>query len=417
AYNSVVLASYVMAGYGGYLLSLHTLTRVWPAGARNLRLPAFVGGLVFTMSPFHMAHLLGHMQVFSMTWPVFYVLWLLRTLRPWSTTATPSPHLRRDVILCAFFLLLATLVALYHTLYLLIFTGVTLLWTLVYRWRLRPPNPSLKIHPSSFILHPFLLVLAIGLVFGLTSAPLLLPMMRDASARPDLETGLAQNITLSADLLAYVTPSEMHPLWGAWARSIADNFSTTTSERLIFAGFVPLLLAGYSIVRAWTSPVVRFWTVMIAVYFGLSLGPFLHINGQIVTLGGWRLPLPYLLLYHTIPFLDLTRSLSRYNLMFMLGLGVLVALALARLTGRLPSTRRAGLGLLAAGLICFEFLAAPYPLSPITIPPFYFDLAAQPDRFTIAELPMNWDRPTPLLHQTVHGRPLLTAYTSRDNPL
>ncbi|MCB0167438.1 MAG: hypothetical protein KDI79_24625 [Anaerolineae bacterium] len=154
------------------------------------------------------------------------------------------------------------------------------------------------------------------------------------------------------------------------------------------------------------------------------MGPFLHINGQIVTLGGWQLPLPYLLLYYTVPFLDLTRSLSRYNLMFMLGLGVLVSLALARLTNPQPATRpvppparRFGLPLLAAALICFEFLAAPYPLSPIHIPQFYFDIAAQPDRFTLAELPMNWDRPTPLLHQTVHGRPLLTAYTSRDNPL
>ena len=425
AYNSVVITSYVMAGYGGYLLSLHTLTRFSPAGSRSLRLAAFVGGLVFTMSPFHMAHLLGHMQVFSMTWPVFYVLWLLRTLKPWATTDAPSPHLWRDIILCAFFLFLATLVALYHTLYLLIFTAVTLLWTIIYRWRLITQNSSPKIHHSSFIIRPFLVVLAIGLLFGLVSSPLLLPMMRDASARPDLETGLVQNITLSADLLAYVTPSEMHPLWGEWARSIADNFSTTTSERLIFAGFVPLLLAGYIIIRAWASPIVRFWTVMIAVYFVLSLGPFLHINGQIVTIGGWQLPLPYLLLYYTVPFLDLTRSLSRYNLMFMLGLGVLVSLALARLVNPLPATRPVRFAtrspyritFLVVALICFEFLAVPYPISPINIPQFYFDIAAQPDRFIIAELPMNWDRPTPLLHQTVHGRPLLTAYTSRDNPL
>ncbi|MCB0227333.1 MAG: hypothetical protein KDI02_26790, partial [Anaerolineae bacterium] len=209
------------------------------------------------MSPFHMAHLLGHMQVFSMTWPVFYVLWLLRTLKPWATTDAPSPHLWRDIILCAFFLLLATLVALYHTLYLLIFTGVTLLWTLIYRWRLHAQHSSFITHHSSFLYRPLVIVLAIGLLFGLVSSPLLLPMMRDASARPDLETGLVQNITLSADLLAYVTPSEMHPLWGEWARSIADNFSTTTSERLIFAGFVPLLLAGYIIIRAWASPIVR----------------------------------------------------------------------------------------------------------------------------------------------------------------
>jgi hypothetical protein len=75
------------------------------------------------------------------------------------------------------------------------------------------------------------------------------------------------------------------------------------------------------------------------------------------------------------------------------------------------------LPLLAALLICFEFLPIPYPISKIDTPPFYFDLAQQPEDFVIAELPMNWDRPTPMLYQTVHGKRLLTAYTSRDNPL
>ena len=411
AYNGVVFASYVMAGYAGYLLALYTLSRFFPQGACGLRSAAFVSGLVFTMAPFHMAHLLGHMQVFSMAWPAFYVLWLLRTLQPWTTDSRPAPHLWRDVFLTALFLVLATLVALYHTLYLLIFTGVTLLWIMVYRWRSGAG-------PSAFFFRPVLIVAAVGLVFGVAVSPLLVPMILDASARPDLETGLVQNITLSADLLAYVTPSEMHPLWGAWATSIADNFSTTTSERLIFAGFVPLLLAGYIIMRGRRSPIVRFWTLMIAVYFVLSLGPFLHINGQIVTLGGWQLPLPYLLLYYTVPFIDLTRSLSRYNLMFMLGLGVLVSMALARLTNAQSAARRPyWITGIAAALICFEFIAVPYPISTIDTPQFYFDIAAEPDDFVVAELPMNWDRPTPLLHQTVHGRPLLTAYTSRDNPL
>jgi hypothetical protein len=62
-------------------------------------------------------------------------------------------------------------------------------------------------------------------------------------------------------------------------------------------------------------------------------------------------------------------------------------------------------------------VAAPYPVSPIEIPQFYTEIADNKDDYTIAELPMNWDRPTPLLHQTVHGKRLLTSYTSRDNPL
>ncbi|MFN8458216.1 MAG: hypothetical protein U0401_26790 [Anaerolineae bacterium] len=437
AYNSVVLVSFTLAGYGGYLLSLHTLTRLKFPASPGLRPAAFVGGLIFTMSPFHMAHLLGHMQVFSMIWPPFYVLWLLRTLTPLRLCplSAPAPPLKGEggltggeifpfpgrrgvggeVVLTSLFLILATLVDWYHTLYLLLFTGLALLWTF-------------NVQRST--LRPLWLVLAIGLIFGLVVSPLLIPMLRAARTTPELQTGLEQSITLSADLLAFALPSEMHPLWGRWAASIAQNFSTTLSERLIFAGFTPLTLAILAIIRHWRQRLIQFWTLCATAFFILALGPYLHLSGNIIKLGDWPIPMPYLLLYHTIPFIGLTRSLSRYDLMVMLALGVLAAIGVrvasstvAEETGspppapRLPLPASRLLPFLAALLICFEFLAVPYPISKIDTPPFYFDLAAQPGDFTIAELPMNWDRPTPMLYQTVHGKRLLTAYTSRDNPL
>jgi hypothetical protein len=441
AYNSVVLVSFTLAGYGGYLLSLHTLTHLSrakgslrPFGSQAELLPAaFVGGLIFTMSPFHMAHLLGHMQVFSMIWPPFYVLWLLRTLEPWLSPSAREgstlPKKGRDVGLTCLFLILATLVDWYHTLYLLIFTGLVLIWMLGQR----VTRSTFNIQPVTLnaFLRPFWLVLLIFLGFGLVLSPLLVPMIRAARSTPELQTGLDQSITLSADLLAFILPSELHPFWGAWATTIANNFSSTLSERLVFAGFVPLALAVFAMIRCWASSIVKFWSFITAAFFIRALGPYLHIGGKIVTLGGWPLPLPYLLLYYTVPFIRLTRSLSRYDLMVMLGLGVLAAVALAHLTTPAadkkqrssfairysPFTIHYWLPLLATLLICFEFLPLPYPISKIDTPPFYFDLAREPGDFTIAELPMNWDRPTPMLYQTVHGKRLLTAYTSRDNPL
>ena len=249
-------------------------------------------------------------------------------------------------------------------------------------------------------------------------SPLLLPLVQNAGRRPDLDTGLFQNITLSADLLAFVLPSEMHPLWGEWAAGIAANFTSTTSERLIFAGFVPLVLGLLALLRGWHYVAVRFWALITGVFVVMALGPFLHLNGQILSVAGWQIPLPYLALYYTVPFINLTRSLSRYDLMVMLGLGVLAAVGLLLLNDRLKHRLKnnALLPLIAALLICFEFLPAPYPVSTIDTPQFYHDIGADPADYTIAELPMNWDRPTPMLHQTVHGKRLLTAYTSRDNP-
>ena len=423
AYNSVVVFSFVFAGYGGYLLSLYTLTRLDLPLRAGLRPAAFVGGLVFTMAPFHMAHLLGHMQVFSLMWPPFYALWLLRTLEPWPA-ARPDRRWRRALI-SGLFLVLASLVDWYHTLYLLLFTALVLGWTLAQRWRglsARFHTPTGRL-PAQPLLQPVWLVAVIGLVFVVLLSPLLIPMIRDAGSRPDLQTGLAENVALSADLLAFVTPSELHPLWGEWAKTFAGRFSSTTSERLIFAGYIPLALALLALVKYWPHRVILFWGLVTLLFFILALGPYLHVSGDIVTINGWQVPLPYLLLYHTVPFIGLTRSLSRYDLMIMMSLGVLAAIGAYRFTPGKAQRAKTGRGsrqwlpYLAAGLICFEFLAVPYPISRIDIPPFYREISADPGDYTIAELPMNWDRPTPLLHQTVHQKRLLTAYTSRDNPL
>ncbi|MEZ4620930.1 MAG: hypothetical protein R2867_36230 [Caldilineaceae bacterium] len=85
AYNAVVFLSWSLAGYGVYLLVLWLLRTnrdlapsVLPV---NQVLAAFIAGAIFTFSPFHMAHLLGHMQVMSLQWIPFYTLYLLRGIQ------------------------------------------------------------------------------------------------------------------------------------------------------------------------------------------------------------------------------------------------------------------------------------------------------------------------------------------------
>lgn len=415
AYNAVVLFHFTLAGYGLYLLARYTLARL---GFRDgpARWGAFAGGLVFTFSPFHMAHLLGHMQVFSLAWPPFYLLALLRALDTWRTeNRLPG----RALALSGLFLLLATAVDWYQTLYLLLFTGLALIWAL---WAARRDRQR----PLRELLRPVLGLIVVGGLFGLVSAPLIVPMAREALTADYMKPTFEQNVSLSADLLAFVTPSELHPLWGRWATALAEKFPATTSERLVFAGFVPLGLAILAGLRRRRSRLVQFWLLFTIAFLTLALGPYLHIVGQIVRWGATPLPLPYLLLYKTVPFISISRSLSRFDLMVMMGLGVLAAAGAATLIEGVagaqarrsrPLAPAAGVGLSLCLLIVFEFLAIPYPMSPVDTPPFYFELAREDGDYVIANLPMNWDRPTPLLYQTTHGKRLLTAYTSRNNPL
>ena len=86
AYNSVVLFSFTLSGYGAFLLARWVLRPRTQPEMRNEDGPgqsarwwaALVAGTIFTFAPFHFAHLLGHMQVFAYQWVPFFVLALLR---------------------------------------------------------------------------------------------------------------------------------------------------------------------------------------------------------------------------------------------------------------------------------------------------------------------------------------------------
>src|SRR5687767_993700 len=70
-YNIVLLLTFVLAGYGTFLLCHYVTGSKWGS---------FVGGCVFAFSPYHFAHLYGHMNLASLQWIPFYVLLLLRAI-------------------------------------------------------------------------------------------------------------------------------------------------------------------------------------------------------------------------------------------------------------------------------------------------------------------------------------------------
>ncbi|MFQ6015122.1 MAG: hypothetical protein ACE5NP_06740 [Anaerolineae bacterium] len=414
AYNFVVLFSFVVSGYGVYLLACYLLTHAQATTqARHpyLRLAAFICGLIFAFSPFRFAHLLGHMQVFSSEWVPFYALFFIKGLDRMAQGRSSASGFR-DLASTAwkptFFLILATLCDWYQTLYLALFSVLYLLhrvWQSRQFWR------------------PVAQVALIGVLFTLAFSPLLWTMLGEARVNQEVGRPYEETVTLSADLLAFLTPNELHPLWGEPVRGWADRFTSTTAERTVFSGYLPMLLALFGAVKG--KKRARFWLASLLLFFILALGPVLHVGGRTTfTQLGITIPLPYLLLYRLVPFMKIARSVSRFDMMVMLSLAILAGYGISyvMLKGRgwLLRSNLARTGILAGclgALILFEFLSIPYPLSPPEIHPFYRDLSRQPGEFAILELPMNWDRPAQLLYQTVHGKRLISAYTSRANLL
>ncbi len=387
SYNFVVLFSFVIGGYGTYLLALHIIK----AGTRGSdHLVAFLAGVIFTFSPFHFAHLLGHMQVISLEWLPFYVLALVKSLT--SEEMRPVSH----IALPALFFVLTALCDWYFALYLLVFTVLYLGYRI---WAQRQLRKT--------VVRAGLILLLSGIILS----PLLVPIVREAVHVPTyLFSPFDTTVRLSADLLAFITPNEFHPFWGQAAAHLSEAFTSSTAERMVFAGYIPLALAGYAL---WSRRRQgAFWVASGLTFFVLCLGPYLHIAGREMSI-----PLPYLALYRFLPLFRIARSVSRFDVMVMLSLAPLAALGLQQLVAPLTEPRRKVMALAVVGLVCFEFLPAPYPLSEVEVPPFYKTLAIDDEEYAILELPMNWDRPAHLLYQTVHRKPIIAGYVTRPNPL
>lgn len=432
-YNLIMLLGFLLAGYGAFLLC-HYLT--------GSRWASFVGGIVFAFSPYHFAHLFGHMNLVSLQWVPFYVLLLLKAtdeagtagIRGWGLRVraeadSPPDKQKYSALLYAAGAGVLFAVNSYtdwlYAIFLAIFTGIFLGWRLL--------APSERWHFASIGLgwrEGLVRLIVGGAAALLLVSPVLFPTLAEAqkgyAQQPPRET-----LVYSSDLLMSFIPSELHPLWGKAIAERIDQMGPylpikNPSERDVFLGYSVLLLAAYGVWRRWKLRQVRFWTFMAVATWVLSLGPILQIGGKSqFTAFGVTVPMPYLLLYK-LPFISIMRTPARLTMLTMLALGVLVAFALSNLIAapsiptarsfRLP--RRWSLAVSAAAplLILFEFLSLPFP----TVPPgwnvpIYEQIAKEPGNFALLELPI---RPFGdyMAYQTIHGKPIIGGYLSRLPP-
>jgi hypothetical protein len=429
-YNLVLLSTFVLAGYGMYLLCMYLTRHSWAS---------FVGGIVFAFSPYHLAHTSGHMNLASLQWLPFYVLALLKAFEPgaiWnhrkvvenaadtpdvvSTTQARSKLIWSGV--AGALLALNAYTDWLYLIFLVLFTGLFAAWKLFVPSERRSLGRGIWSWAEAGTRFAVM-----GVVFLVLSAPIFFPTLAEATRgyaqQPPFEV-----LVYSADFTSAITPSELHPIWGA---AIKEQMNHTgpylpiknPSERVLFLGFSVLALAVIGLWRGRRSLQVRFWAFAAFTTWVLSLGPLLQYMGKTTfTLFEVNVPLPYLLLYR-LPLLSIMRTPARLTVLTMLALGVLVAFALAGLLGRgyldrqrILTFRSAVWGLVLPAVIVFEFLAAPFP----TVPPgwnvpIYRQIATEPGNYAILELPI---RPFGdyMAYQTVHGKPIVGGYLSRQPP-
>ncbi|MDY6878413.1 MAG: hypothetical protein SWK90_19720 [Chloroflexota bacterium] len=373
AYNTTVLVAFTLLGFGIYLV-VHELTGHAGAG--------FVAGLAATFAPYH-AWECAHPTLFS-THYIPLLLWALITL-------FRRPNWWRGVLAGIFFTLNA-LASWHQLVYSAVIAGPYLAWSLFTqreRW-------------EKHLWHSLLVAL---LVAAVLTGPIVLPLLREQTRAGYAETNI--DWVFNTDVLALVTPSFFHPLWGETVRPLYDRFPAP--NRPAFVGYIVLVLALLGLPRLHREHGWLVITTLLALV--LALGTRLYVNGYAIT--------PNLPWY--TPIIGFVRTPIRFNLVLGQCLAILAGFGVTTIKTRLQKSVSLAIVHcsllivpLVSALVLFEFLAYPFPTTRAHTPPFYAQLAQEPGSYAIVEAPL--DRQTDKFYmywQTVHGKSLVNGHVSR----
>jgi hypothetical protein len=442
AYNLLLLASFVIGGYGAYLLGLEFLRgaktrenkelvdktghpreadpasprhRVTLSPCQSITLAAFLGGALYAFASAKLFYAaLGQGNIASSQWIPFAALYLVRLARGQGGA--------RPALLAALFTALQAYAELTYASFLLVFAAVAALWGAS---RLAH-TPSRGV-PFACRFSPFVLRFALWAALVLLAlTPVLANMLPDLAAEGDFFTaGGGFTDIFSADLAGYAAPTQLHPLLGGWIQGWAADSAPRPDGRQfavnkgqqIYIGYMALTLTLLGLWRGRRQPETWLWGTAAALFFLLTLGPSLRVAGH--DLG---IPLPFRIM-EALPFFKGNRYPSRYSVMLLLSLAPLVAMG-----GRgIREWKRVNsFSCLLVPLLLFEHLSTPLPLFDLRVPALYQRVAAEPGDFALLELPLGWRNGArvagksdilimqQLWYQTTHGKRLLGGNTSRN---
>lgn len=259
---------------------------------------------------------------------------------------------------------------------------------------------------------PWLLIrryLIFVLLTGLACVPLALALRAaGGSGASDGQSELwaAYTQAYSADAMGLFFPAALHPLWSASAERFLVRVApySITEGSYTAAGWA---LAALGLAGAWLERRTH-WRLIVTGLVGwlLALGPTLYVLGY-----DTGLPMPYRLL-QALPLLGTARRPNLFGMITIIILAIFAALAVGRMRARL-APRRFGLACaLIAALAAFELWPPARVAHALERPAVFAQIAADPG--VVVDLPIEsgTDSRT-LLHQMVHGQPILRGYVAR----
>ncbi|MBI2061761.1 MAG: hypothetical protein HYT87_18640 [Nitrospirae bacterium] len=375
-YNVAVLFAFILTGYGMVRL------------LRELGVDRFTAhgmAILFSATPYHMAHAMGHQQLVNMGWIPLFLVRAHRLLAGRGTL--------RDGVWGGFHLALATLASWYHLLFVMVLIPFLALHALIAHRRTVATGRLWG------------RLVSLGVIFLALAGPLLRAVMIERNKEP--VEGAHDSAEYSADLEAFFIPNEIQA-WSRWTGAKARQWTGNKAETAVYTGYVVLTGAIAGIVLGGGAARVYGLAGLAAAV--LSMGPYLQIGGEIHR----DVRMPYLMLERLLPPIQFMGVPSRLGYVMYLGLLVSMGLGLTRLWEkriRSGQNRKAFvLGIGVFSVVLLEYAPRQIRTTRLQVPAPMREWAQDTDSYAVLDLS---DPYLMLWHAMHHRKPIVGGNLSR----
>jgi len=374
-YNLLIMHTFPLAGIGAFLLTRYL------TGNSYL---ALLGGFIYAFNPSHFARSLEHLNIASIQFIPFFVLYFVKTVREGSL---------KDLMPASIFFLLSALCSWNY----LIFNCYFIVFAYIY----------LAIRRHKIVLRDVLIRAAVT-----TGIPLLilspwLYKMVVVGLRSSEVKGIGHNWFVG-DFAGLFIPGPDHLLAGISFIEKANNcYSGNLAEATVYLGVVAIAIMAYSlrsILRRSACYIIGALAFLL-----LALGAHPHLFGETIPI-----ILPYRLIAF-LPFLSNIRAPSRNIVYVYLFLSVIVPIAVKYLSDKFgKGAIRYLIFFPLILLLAIDYYSVTEKTTSIILPPCYSVIQKERDSFGILDLPGGYSEVDRYLaYQTMHNFKIVQGWASR----
>ncbi len=412
AYNVMFFLDFALSGLFMYLLADHITGNKYAA---------FIAGLIFALSPMHIAQAYGHLDWTGIEFLPLYLLFLIKMMK--------QKDLKYAIGAGISFLFISFLGDIEQGIITVVMTFFILLFYLSTKRRSIILNANFAKSLGTMILVILLLgsPFFLSIIYGITN--------QGALATASQQSSIQYNEIWSQSVFSYILPSQFNNQFHGIATSAYGSiFYPDPTERTAYLGIIASVLALIAIF--YDRKREKFaksaeWIFLGIVFFLLSLGPFVQFTTVTATTG---IPSLYYL-YSKIPLFNLVREPGRFDLVVTVALSILAAMGAKelfnheRIRGITKLKTEQYLTLALGFLIIIEYvgITTPGPFASsmfinAQIPRGYQELGSVQGNFTTMILPDLPNVTNPALYtgmseyyQTAFKKQMVGGYTSRTN--